>query len=116
MRPCCSASGMNRDGSASSWKRTNFDLHNVLGFYSSLVMLFITLSGVLIAFENVTDPLVRRLNPPAPEAPAPQSTPVAGGTRIPIDEAIAIAERALPGAVRVERRPSRTARKPCSAS
>lgn len=85
-------------GSASSWKRTNFDLHNVLGFYSSLVMLFITLSGVLIAFENVTDPLVRRLNPASPDAPTPQSTPVAGGKRISLDEAIAIAEQALPGA------------------
>ena len=85
-------------GAASSWKRTNFDLHNVLGFYSSLVMLVITLSGVLIAFENTTDPLVRRLNPKMPEAPAPQSAPVAGGRRISIDEAIAAAERALPGA------------------
>jgi uncharacterized iron-regulated membrane protein len=85
-------------GSAASWKRTNFDLHNVLGFYSSLVMLAITLSGVLIAFENVTDPLVRRLNPPSPDAPPPQSTPIAGGTRISVDDAVAIAEQALPGA------------------
>jgi uncharacterized iron-regulated membrane protein len=84
-------------GATSSWKRTNFDLHNVLGFYSSLVMLFITLSGVLIAFEGTTDPLVRRLNR-APDPPAPQSTPVAGGTRLSIDRALAIAEQALPGA------------------
>jgi uncharacterized iron-regulated membrane protein len=84
-------------GSASSWKRTNFDLHNVLGFYSSLVMLFITLTGVLIAFERWTDPLVRRLND-VRDAPVPQSTPVAGGTRISVDEAIAAAEAALPGA------------------
>jgi uncharacterized iron-regulated membrane protein len=84
--------------SGSSWKRTIFDLHNVLGFYSSLVMVCITLSAVLIAFENVTDPLVRRLNPPAPEMAAPQSTPVAGGRRISIDEAIGNAEQALPGA------------------
>ena len=84
-------------GSASSWKRTNFNLHNVLGFYSSLVMFFITLTGVLIAFEGFTDPIVRRLND-VPDAPAPRSTPVAGRTRIPVDEAIAIAERALPGA------------------
>jgi uncharacterized iron-regulated membrane protein len=84
-------------GAASSWKRTNFDVHNVLGFYSSLVMLFITLSGVLIAFESTTDPLVRRLNP-GPDAPAPRSTPVAGGTRLSIDAAVAIAEQALPGA------------------
>jgi uncharacterized iron-regulated membrane protein len=85
-------------GSASSWKRTNFDLHNVLGFYSSVVILVITLSAVLIAFENATDPLVRRLNPATPEAPAPQSTPLAGAARISTDEAIAIAEHALPGA------------------
>ena len=88
-----------RVGATSSWKRTNFDLHNVLGFYSSLVMLFITLSGVLIAFEATTDPLVRRLNPAVPAAPSPQSTPVAGGKRIAVDEAIAIAEQALPGAL-----------------
>ena len=84
-------------GRSSSWKRKNFDLHNVLGFYSSLVMFFITLTGVLIAFEGFTDPLVRRLNDTR-DAPAPQSTPVAGAPRIPVDEAIAIAERALPGA------------------
>jgi uncharacterized iron-regulated membrane protein len=84
-------------GVAASWKRVNFDLHNVLGFYSSLVMLVITLSGVLIAFEGITDPLVRRLNH-APDAPAPQSTPVPGAARLSIDQAIAIAEQALPGA------------------
>ena len=36
-------------GSPASWKRANFNLHNVLGFYSSLVMLAITLSGVLMS-------------------------------------------------------------------
>ena len=41
--------------------------------------------------------MVRRLND-VPDAPAPQSVPFAGRTRIPVDEAIAIAERALPGA------------------
>ena len=84
-------------GGAASWKRANFDLHNVLGFYSSLVMLFITLSGVLIAFEGTTDPLIKRLNHAA-DAPVPRSTPVPGGTRLSIDQAIAIAEQALPGA------------------
>jgi len=82
---------------ASSWKRTNFDLHNVLGFYSSLVLLVITLSGVLIAFGTTTDPLIRRLNR-VPDAAPPQSTPVPGGRRISADAALAIAETALPGA------------------
>jgi len=84
-------------GRAVSWKRTTFDLHNVLGFYSSLVLLAITLSGVLIAFERTTDPLVRRLNG-APEPPAPQSTPHVGAQRIPVDQALAAARAALPGA------------------
>jgi uncharacterized iron-regulated membrane protein len=83
--------------SASSWKRTNFDLHNVFGFYSSIVLVAITLSGALIAFEATTDPLIRRLdrNPPAAET---QSLPVPGEARIPLDAAVALAERALPGA------------------
>ena len=84
--------------SSSSWKRINFDLHNVLGVYSWLVILAITLSGVLIAFESRTDPVVRRLND-RPEPPPPQSTPMAGARRIALDRAIEIAESALPGAV-----------------
>jgi uncharacterized iron-regulated membrane protein len=81
--------------SSPSWKRINFDLHNVLGFYSWLVIVAITLSGVLIAFEATTDPVVRRLND-RPEPLSPQSTPVPGAKRITLDQAIAIGESALP--------------------
>jgi uncharacterized iron-regulated membrane protein len=82
-----------------SWKRTNFDLHNTLGFYSSLLMFVIALAGVLIAFERTLDPLVLRLNA-APEADlsALHSTPKPGATRIPPEEAIAVAANMLPGA------------------
>ena len=83
--------------SLGSWKRMVFDLHNVLGFYSWLVILAITLSGVLIAFERTTDPIVKRLNASA-DPPAPRSTPQAGAKRISLDQAIAIGESALPGA------------------
>src|SRR3954470_18716072 len=68
-----------------SWKRTTFDLHNVVGFYSSIVLIAITASGVLIAFERTTDPLVRLLNA-APEPPAPQSTPSPDATPYTLDE------------------------------
>jgi uncharacterized iron-regulated membrane protein len=47
---------------AASWKRANFDLHNVVGFYSSAVLTLIAFSAILIAFEHTTDPLVRRLD------------------------------------------------------
>jgi len=86
-----------RIGGAATWTRANFDLHNALGFYSSAVLLAITASGVLIAFERTTDPLVRALNR-APEPAPPQSTPRAGATRISVDAALAIADAALPGA------------------
>jgi uncharacterized iron-regulated membrane protein len=85
---------------AGSWKRANFDLHNSLGFYSSVVMFVIALAGVLIAFERTLDPLVLRLNA-APEMDASklQSIPEPGASRIPPEEAIDVAENILPGAV-----------------
>ncbi len=77
-----------------SWKRTNFDLHNTLGFYSSIIMFVIALAGVLIAFEAVLDPLVLRLNA-APEADVSklQSMPEPGARRIPPEDAVAVADR-----------------------
>ncbi len=83
-----------------SWKRTNFDLHNTLGFYSSIVMFVIAFAGVLIAFERVLDPIVLRLNA-APEADVSklQSMPEPGANRIPPEDALAVATAILPGAV-----------------
>ena len=36
-----------------SFKRVNYDLHNVLGFYSSGILLVIALSGLYFAFDEV---------------------------------------------------------------
>ena len=33
------------------WRRTNYDLHNVLGFYMSWVIIFIALSGLVMGFQ-----------------------------------------------------------------
>ena len=81
-----------------SWRRTNLDLHHMLGFYASLVMVVITLSGVIIAFEQFTDPLLKKLDS-KPEPPAKlESIPIDGTTPISVDEAVRIANAALPGA------------------
>ena len=82
-----------------SWKRVNLDLHNVLGFYSSAVLVVIALFAVLIAFERTTDPLVRRLDGGAapPDVSKLQSVVAAGPAMAPQD-AVAIAEQTLPGA------------------
>jgi uncharacterized iron-regulated membrane protein len=34
-----------------SWKRTNYDLHNVLGFYMSWIVIFIALTGLVMGFQ-----------------------------------------------------------------
>jgi uncharacterized iron-regulated membrane protein len=80
-----------------SWKRTTFDLHNAVGFYSLPIIAAITLSGVMIAFEATTDPLVKRLNAQS-DPPPPASTPASGAHRISIDDVLREAQRSLPGA------------------
>ncbi|MBI1836538.1 MAG: PepSY domain-containing protein [Flavobacteriia bacterium] len=34
-----------------NWRKTNYDLHNVLGFYASIVILFTVLSGLIWSYE-----------------------------------------------------------------
>jgi uncharacterized iron-regulated membrane protein len=62
-------------------------------------MAVMTLSGVIIAFEEFTDPLLKKLDSrPAPTANV-ESTPIEGGQPISVDEAVRLANAALPGAV-----------------
>ena len=83
----------------SSWKRMNFDLHNVLGLYAAPIVLVLALTGIVIAFEESA--FVARLsNAPPPHSP-PRSAPVenpATAPRITYDEAAAIGSRTLPEA------------------
>jgi uncharacterized iron-regulated membrane protein len=83
---------------ARSWRRVNFDLHNVLGFYSAAVLVVTCLSGIIIAYEEVTDPLVLKLNSkPAPRPAQVSSTPIPGAAPIGPDEAVRIGKEAMPG-------------------
>lgn len=51
------------------WKRVNYDLHNVGGFYMSWIAIFIALSGLVMGFEWVSDGIYRISNggKPMPE-------------------------------------------------
>ena len=44
------------------WKRINYDLHNVLGFYATFIALIIAISGLAIAFEWVNDGIYKTAN------------------------------------------------------
>jgi len=81
-----------------SFKRTNHDLHNTLGFYSSLVVFVIALTGAVFTFPQLFRPLVYALTR---SAPLPEMVDavvsVAGAPRISIDAALAISAAAVPG-------------------
>lgn len=47
---------------SASLKRKNYDWHNVIGFYSSPVILVLSLTGVLISFSFIFVPLIFLLN------------------------------------------------------
>ncbi len=40
---------------ARSWKRVNWDLHSVLGFYALLVLIIISFTGMFFVFDSVKD-------------------------------------------------------------
>jgi uncharacterized iron-regulated membrane protein len=81
-----------------SGRRINFDLHNVFGFYASAVFFFIALTGMMIAFEQWTDPLFRRLDEVPVPAMARESTPAAGVSPMSLGALTIAAQAALPGA------------------
>ena len=68
-----------------SFRRFNLDLHSVAGLYSSLFLLVISISGITLRYLHG-------------EHPQPPPVIERGDHRITVDEAIRIAESALPGA------------------
>jgi len=68
-----------------SWKRINFDLHNVLGLYPSIVLVILSVTGLIMAEGH-------------PPRPVPQSTVAGGADRLSLDAAVAAAARRFPDA------------------
>jgi uncharacterized iron-regulated membrane protein len=81
-----------------SWRRLNFDLHNVAGLYSSLFLVIVCITGVTMAFADTVDPWIIKLTGAAPRQRPPQVTPQPDATRISIGTAVQRAAEALPGA------------------
>jgi uncharacterized iron-regulated membrane protein len=44
------------------WKRKNYDLHNILGFYGSWVVVFAAFTGVLWMFESINEPFLKLIS------------------------------------------------------
>jgi uncharacterized iron-regulated membrane protein len=85
-------------GSAAT-RRFWFDLHNSVGIFSMVFLLLLTLTGVMIGFEETTVPLMYKVTGSQPsEEPRTPPPPPPGGGSIPPDQAMAIARAAIPGA------------------
>jgi uncharacterized iron-regulated membrane protein len=86
-----------------SSRRIWFDIHNVVGIFSLVFLLILSITGVMIGFERQTTPLLYRItgSKPARESEI-QLSPPPGATPITPDRALEIARAALPGAAPFE--------------
>jgi uncharacterized iron-regulated membrane protein len=84
------------------WKRQNYDLHKVIGFYTSLAVMVIALSGMTYSFPRLSRIVVERVT----GTPVTTDTPKAATTwnvrQVPMEAFIQAAERAQPGAAAVQ--------------
>lgn len=72
------------------------DLHNVLGIYSLLLLLVVTLTGSVIVFHQPIQKFVISLvGKPKPQR-APQVNPSPGAQRLPVDQLLPAAEKIAP--------------------
>ncbi|MCU1259344.1 MAG: Propeptide, PepSY amd peptidase [Bryobacterales bacterium] len=82
---------------SASWFRICFDLHHVVGLYSSLFLLLAAVTGVLIGFESGERAIFSLAGGERPaQLPPAQSSPVEGGAAVTIDKAVEIARAAIP--------------------
>ncbi|MHB1223959.1 MAG: PepSY-associated TM helix domain-containing protein [Gemmatimonadaceae bacterium] len=79
--------------------RTTYDLHRVIGFYASALLLLAGVTGASLVFPKAFERAafwVTASTPPAPPLP-PLASPVDEAPLLPLDSLLAIAERAQPG-------------------
>ena len=81
-----------------SWKRQNYDLHKVVGFYASLVMAIVSLSGAYFAFPSLFRRVTETVTGTKVTVGAPRAESRWAERRIPMEEFVRIAERVQPGA------------------
>jgi uncharacterized iron-regulated membrane protein len=87
-----------RDGAA----RFEFDLHRVGGFYSLLLLVVMSITGIMLVFPDGSERVVSVFSQPSgsarAEGEAPRSTPIAGRVPVTADAAISRAMQIFPEA------------------
>ena len=84
----------------SSTIRRHYDLHKLSGISGALVLLMLAGTGFYLIFPGLVTSTVRLFSPLRDTTPEtePHSTPRSEADRLPVTEAVAIAQRALPNA------------------
>src|SRR5262249_28258707 len=81
-----------------SWKRQNYDLHKVVGFYSSLAIAIVALSGAYFSFPSLYRAVAQRVTGTAVTLDPPAASTTWSERHIPMETFIRTAETAQPGA------------------
>ena len=79
-----------------STERLNFDLHKTFGFYSSVVMLVVLISGIEMVFPVYADGLVKVFLPLATKSEVPMSAETNQREPITLTQAVAITDKRFP--------------------
>ena len=84
------------------WKRQNYDLHKVIGFYSSLAVMIVAASGMTYSFPVLSKRLVERVTGTKVMTDTPRATTRWADRRAPMEAFIRAAEQSQPGAAAVQ--------------
>ncbi|PWS27624.1 PepSY domain-containing protein [Pedobacter yonginense] len=90
------------------FKRVNYDLHNVLGFYVMIICLMLALTGMVFAFQwfQKTVYAVASLSTAAPKSVVAKSDSTAKGSANPFDVAFNAAQKEFESAERIGMSPA----------
>ncbi len=81
----------------SSWKRQNYDLHKIVGFYSSLAVAFVAFTGAYWAFPDLYKRMAETVTGTTVTIGPPPASTRWSDRRIPMEDFIRAAEAAQPG-------------------
>jgi uncharacterized iron-regulated membrane protein len=84
------------------WKRQNYDLHKVVGFYSSVAVTIIAATGTYYCFPSLYKAVTERVVGAPVMTDAPRASTQLADRRVPFEVFIQAAERAQPGASAVQ--------------
>src|SRR4029453_3402901 len=81
-----------------SLRRVMFDLHNAIGIYTFTFLLILTMTGLVVSYDEEITEYLYKMTDTKPIARSMPSTPITGATPITPEEAVQIAKKELAGA------------------